>query len=120
MPVDKTGIFAIFRYMNKLYILMHREMQFSGKGDPDHWSEAVIAQSTDKSFIDKIVKELNTRMSSSTSTSLHIVSLTVFITKNPAWKSEFHTGLAGIAAIKILMYWESRSFLSQVYILVHF
>lgn len=35
---------------------MNREMQFSGKGDPDHWSEIVIAQSTDKSFIDKIVK----------------------------------------------------------------
>jgi len=45
--------------MNKLYILMHREMQFSGKGDPDHWNETVIAQSTDKSFIDKIVKDNN-------------------------------------------------------------
>jgi hypothetical protein len=38
---------------------MHREMQFSGKGDPDHWNETVIAQSTDKSFIDKIVKDNN-------------------------------------------------------------
>jgi hypothetical protein len=38
---------------------MHREIQFSGKGDPDHWNETVIAQSTDKSFIDKIVKDNN-------------------------------------------------------------
>ncbi len=57
--MTRLAFFAIFRCMNKLYILMHREMQFSGKGDPDHWNEAVIAQSTDKSFIDKIVKDNN-------------------------------------------------------------
>jgi hypothetical protein len=34
-------------------------MQFTGKGDPDYWKETVIAQSTDKSFIDKIVKDNN-------------------------------------------------------------
>lgn len=45
--------------MEKLYILMHRKIQFTGKGDPDHWDESIIAQSTDKDFIDKIVKENN-------------------------------------------------------------
>ena len=45
--------------MEKLYILMHRKIQFTGQGDPDHWDECIIAQSTDKSFIDKIVKDNN-------------------------------------------------------------
>lgn len=45
--------------MDKLYILMFRQMHFVGKGDPDHWDETVIAQSTDKAFIDHIVKANN-------------------------------------------------------------
>ena len=45
--------------MEKLYILMQRKIQFTGQGDPDHWDECIIAQSTDKSFIDKIVKDNN-------------------------------------------------------------
>jgi len=45
--------------MEKLYILMYRQIQFTGKGDPSHWSETIIAQSTDKAFIDKIVKDNN-------------------------------------------------------------
>lgn len=45
--------------MEKLYILMYRQMHFVGKGDPDHWEEKIIAQSTDKSFIDNIVKKNN-------------------------------------------------------------
>ena len=43
--------------METLYILMFRQMHFVGKGDPDHWEEVIIAQSTDKPFIDNIVKK---------------------------------------------------------------
>jgi len=45
--------------METLYSLMYRKMQFTGKGDPDHWEEVVIARSTDKSFIDNIVEKNN-------------------------------------------------------------
>ena len=44
------------------YILRYRQMQFVGKGDPDHYSYKEVAKSTDRQFINSIIEKYRLKM----------------------------------------------------------
>ena len=44
------------------YILRYRQMQFVGKGDPDHYSYKEVAKSTDRQFINSLIEKYRLKM----------------------------------------------------------
>jgi hypothetical protein len=48
--------------VNYFYVLRYREMQFVGKGDPDHYYYKEVAKSTDKQLINSIIEKYKLKM----------------------------------------------------------